>query len=126
MSDEISFPLEREAARGDPMPDNLKLHDQAAYVALRSLYYDYKEKRITRDSASKEKRKIISAWEKAERESEYAKNTAYYYAMLNKDTEAARTAVRKNPTPENAIRLVRVMDGLEKMTCQSDGTQQTE
>lgn len=114
MSDAISFPWEREAARGDPMPENLKLHDQAAYVALRSLYYDYREKRIARDAASQEKRNILFEWRKAGKESEYVRKMAFHYARLCKDTEMAKTSVIKNPTPENALKLARVLDGLEE------------
>ena len=33
---------------------------------------------------------------------------------MYKDTELAKAAVRKDPSPENAIRLCNVLDGLEK------------
>ena len=72
-----------------------------------------RKKRIARDAASEEKRNILFNWDKARREAEYVRKMALHYAKLYKDTEMEKTAVRKNPTPENAIKLVRVLDGLE-------------
>lgn len=109
-----AFPWEREAMRGEPMPGDLSLPEQMAYIPLRSLYYDYYGKRIPRDAASAEKRKIISACKEAMDELAYQDKMADFRARVLRDTEAAKTAVRKDPSPENAIRLCDVLDALEK------------
>lgn len=108
------FPWEREAMRGEPLPDDLSIYDQMAYTSLRTLYHDYHEKRLGRGAASAEKRKILGAWDKEKRIAEFDRKLALFQARLHKDTEAAKTAVRKDPSPENAIRLCDVLDGLEK------------
>lgn len=109
-----AFPWEREAMRGAEMPDGLSLYDQMAYLSLRTLYHDYHEKRLDRATASAEKRRIVSAWRRAKDAAEFQRKLAFFSARVLKDTEAAKTAVRKDPSPENAIRLCNVMDGLER------------
>lgn len=100
--------------QGAEMPDGLSLCDQIAYISLRTLYHDYHEKRMDRATASAEKRRIFGAWDRAKRTAEFERKLAFFHARLYKDTEMAKTAVRKDPSPENAIRLCNVLDGLEK------------
>ena len=110
----FDFPWEREAMRGAEMPDGLSIHDQMAYTSLRTIYHDYHEKRLDRATASVEKRRILAAWDKAKRTADFECKLAFFHARLYKDTEGAKTAVRKNPTKENAITLCNVLDGLEQ------------
>ncbi len=109
-----AFPWEREAMQGAEMPDGLSLYDQMAYLSLRTLYHDYHEKRLDRKTASAEKRRIVGAWDKAKRTAEFERNLAFFQARVYKDSEGAKTAVRKDPSPENALRLCNVLDGLER------------
>lgn len=109
-----AFPWEREAMRGAEMPDDLSIYDQMAYISLRTLYHDYHEKRLDRATASAEKRRIFGAWDKARRMAEFDRELAFFRARLCKDAEGAKTAVRKDPSPENAIRLCDVLDGLKE------------
>lgn len=109
-----AFPWEREAMRGAELPDGLLLYDQMAYLSLRTVYRDYYEKRLDRAAASAEKRRIVAAWRRARDVAEFQRKLALFSARVFKDTEAAKTAVLKNPTPENAIRLCNVMDGIER------------
>ena len=109
-----AFPWEREAMRGAEMPDGLSIHDQMAYTSLRTLYHDFHEKRLSRETASAEKRRILAAWDKAKRTAEFDRKLTFFHARLYKDTELAKTAVRKDPSPENALRLCNVLDGLEQ------------
>lgn len=111
---EYAFPWEREAMQGAEMPDGLSLYDQMAYISLRTLYHDYHEKRLERATASAEKRRIFAAWDRAKRTADFESKLAFFHARQYRDTERAKTAVRKNPSPENAIRLCNVLDGLEK------------
>lgn len=111
---ELIFPWEREAMRGAEMPDGLPLYDQMAYLSLRTLYRDYHEKRLDRATASAEKRRIFGAWDKAKRAAEFGRDLAFFRARVIKDTDTAKAAVRKDPSPENAIKLCNVLDGLER------------
>ncbi len=109
-----AFSWEREAMQGAEMPEGLSIYDQMAYISLRTLYHDYRERRLGRAAASAEKRRIVSAWQRAKDTAEFQRELAIFSARAFKDTEAAKTAVRKDPSPENAIRLCNVMDGLER------------
>ena len=109
-----AFPWEREAMQGAEMPDGLSIHDQMAYTSLRTLYHNFHEKWLDRRTASAEKRRILAAWDKAKRTAEFERKLAFFQAQMYKDTELAKAAVRKDPSPENAIRLCNVLDGLEK------------
>lgn len=109
-----AFPWEREAMQGAEMPDGLLLCDQMAYLSLRTLYHDYHERRLDRATASAEKQRIVSAWRRAKDTVEFQRKLAFFSARVFRDTEAAKTAVRKDPSPENAVRLCNVMDGLER------------
>lgn len=99
--------------RGDNLPDGLALPDQMAYTAMRNIYDAYHKKIINRDIAAAEKRKIRRAYEQACETLTFENRLAGYRARLLRSTEAARTACRKEPTPENALYLCAVVDGLE-------------
>lgn len=109
----LSFPWEREAMQGAELPDGLSVYDQMAFISMRTLYHDYREKRLNRAAASAEKRRIFGAWDRAKRTAEFERKLAFFHARLCKDTEGAKTAVRKDPSPENALRLCNVLDGLK-------------
>ena len=112
MSGELSFPYEREAMHGDEMPDGLTLYDQAAFQALRCLYKSYYAKTIDRDTASREKRMIRKALNDEISTTDYQRGLAFHQAEVARLTESAKVACRKDPTPENALQLIRVLDGL--------------
>ena len=109
-----AFPWERAAMRGSELPDGLPIYEQMAYISLRALYHDYHEKRLDRETASAEKRKIIGALQKAKDAEDFRSRLVSFHVRVIKDTEAANAAVRKNPSPENAIVLCNVLDGLER------------
>ncbi len=111
---EYDFPWEREAMKGAEMPDGLSIYDQMAYLSLRTLYHDYHERRLDRKTASAEKRRILGAWDRAKHTAEFDRKLALFRARICKETEGVKTAVRKDPSPENAIKLCNVLDGLER------------
>lgn len=114
MSEPWSFPWEQSAMRGEDMPDGLSLADRMAYTTLRNIYWSYREKRMTREQAAAEKRKLRQEWERAKQEEAYDRKLTEYHARQIKAQETAISACRKDPTPENAIRLCDVVDGLER------------
>lgn len=108
MSNEISFPYEKQAQRGDEMPNGLDYPDQLLYQALAILYSRYYSGFITRDQASAEKKKLFAnykiyqyQWEMGDR-----------WSNVIKATELARAEYRKNKTIENADKLVMCIDGV--------------
>lgn len=112
MSGAFDFPWEREAMRGCEMPEGLSLPDQLAYTALRNVYHAYYNKVITRDAASAEKGRIKYRYDLAVRNMNFEKELCAYHVRVIKDTEAAKSAFRKNPSVQAAMKLCNVMDGL--------------
>lgn len=113
MSAAYMFPWERSAMSGKEMPDGLSLPDQMGYTALWNIYRAYHDKVISRDMAAAEKRRLRREYERARSSWEFWERLAAYHARVLRDTEAAKTACRKDPTAENALRLCSVLDGLE-------------
>lgn len=109
-----AFPWEREAMRGDALPEGLELWDQMAYLSLRSLYRDYHEKRLDRETASAEKRRVFGAWEQAKRAAEFDRKLQDYHVRLIRGAERAVCRCRKEPTEANALYLCDVLDGFER------------
>ena len=99
--------------RGEELPEGLSLPDQMAYTCMRNIYSLYYSKTISRDWAAAEKQRVRVQWEKAASTMEFDKKLTAHHVKIMRDAEAARTACRKDPTPENALRLCNVLDGLK-------------
>lgn len=98
MSGELAFPWEREAMRGEEMPEGLSFPDQMAYTTLRNVYQAYYNKIISRDVAAAEKgsRKLCD-----------------HHVRVIKATEVAKSTFRKAPSIEAGLRLCQVLDGIQ-------------
>lgn len=114
MSTNFEFPWERQAMRDGEMPDGLELADQMAYTAMRNIYAAYQDKRLTRDQAASDKRKLRGEYDKAKKAAEFGAKLTRYHINQIMATSPAACAVRKDPTPENAIRLCDILDGLKR------------
>ena len=64
MADEtgIVLPWEKDAMAGLEMPDGLPYPDQILYLELRMLYRQYYQKIIDRETAKKEKKKLLDEY----------------------------------------------------------------
>lgn len=113
--DKFSFPWEHSARRGDEMPEGLSLPDQMAYTAMRNVYWSFSRKIINRDAAAAEKQRIRREYEQRKTEWDFWVELAKHQYSVNMATEAAKTACRKDPTPENVNFLIDVMDGIKKV-----------
>lgn len=113
MSETWTFPWEREARHGAGMPEDLSLADMMAFTTLRNIYGAYREKRVDRDTASREKFFMRREWEKAKEAEAFDRKLTDHHVQLIRAVEQAACACRKDPTPENALRLCDVIDGLE-------------
>lgn len=104
------FQWELNAMRGEEMPDGLSTPDQMLYLSLRMLYNQYKTGIVSREVASREKKKLLRKWEL---------NLIWDKAgkLWNEQirlTEEARIAYRKERTLENADKLLNRIEGAGK------------
>lgn len=96
------FSFERQAMRGEPLPQGLDIADSCLYVALKNLYAMYRNKLISREDATEEKRRLVYNWTTDKSKIEF----------LNRDSDALRDKIgiasedyKNNPCIETADRL---------------------
>lgn len=103
----VGFPYERQAKDGDEMPKGLEYPDQVLYLCFRMLYAQLRMGIIDRDTAVREKRKLLREYEQYKFVDERGKE----WVQKIKNTEIARSEYRKNRTLENADKLLFAIDG---------------
>ena len=96
------FYFERQAMRGEPLPQGLDIADSCLYVALKNLYAMYRNKMISRKDATEEKQRLVYNWATDKSKIEF----------LNRDSEALRDKIgtaaedyKNNPCIETADKL---------------------
>ena len=104
---EYSFSWERQAQRGEEMPENISFSDKIIYLELRNLYAAVRNKVITRETAVKEKKLLLED----HRQYVFQEEMREEWVEVIKATEQARSEFRKNPTIENAEKLVEIIEG---------------
>lgn len=104
----ITLPYEKQAQRGDEMPTGLNYPDQLMYQALALLYARYRLKAITREQATIEKKLLLDNY----RVYKFQWDMGDKWVEVIKSTDLARCEYRKNPTLENADKLVKCIDGI--------------
>lgn len=100
--------LERLAAKGDPLPDNLTAPEQWLYLSLRILYREYRSGAIEKKQARQEKRKLIDEYELMmlhHRAYQQATERANRYSPLLVEAEKSGCDVCR--------KIVRIFDGRE-------------
>lgn len=109
MADEtgIVLPWEKDAMAGLEMPDGLSYPDQILYLELRMLYRQYFQKAINRETATKEKKKLLDEY----RCYQYREEMGNHWVEIIRLTDLARCDYKKNRTLENADRLVEIIEG---------------
>ena len=98
---------EKDAMAGLEMPDGLAYPDQILYLSLRMLYRQYYQKIIDRETATKEKKKLLDEYKVYQFREELEKQLVEIIRL----TELARADYRKNPCHENAMKLVDIIEG---------------
>lgn len=98
----FSFPWERDAMRGDAMPEGLPLYDQAAYQAMRYLYALYRRGEIPREDAAAEKGRIRGEYETRKKQFQAVREGQTERAQFWKTIEAAANRFGRERTLENA------------------------
>ena len=103
----IVLPWEKYAMAGLEMPDGLSYPDQILYLELRMLYRQYFQKVIDRETATKEKKKLLDEY----RCCQYREEMGNHWVEIIRLTDLARCDYKKNRTLENADRLVEIIEG---------------
>lgn len=103
----IVLPWEKDAMAGGEMPDGLSYPDQILYLELRMLYHQYHQKAIDRETATKEKKKLLDEY----RVNQFREELWKQWVEVVRLTEIARADYRKNPCYENATKLIEIIEG---------------
>ena len=103
------FEYERQAMAGEEMPDGLQFAGQNYYLGLRMLYHQYKQGAIDRETAIREKRRLLRTYEYCLMWEEIADG----FVQQRKNSELARAEYRKNPCHENAVKIIEVIEGVK-------------
>lgn len=106
------FPFEREAERGEPMPDGLDLPDQCAFRFLTGMYRDLRAGTLTREQAVEEKGKMTYQHSVAKNILNSSSIMGKWWASTRKKVEQYQIAYRKTRTLEAADALSRALDGV--------------
>ena len=104
----IELPYERIAMAGGEMPDDLEWYDRQLFLMLRTLYWQYKQGIVDRETASREKRKLLKDRDFQLFQDNFTKDIAKKIV----ETDAARIAYRKNRTLENADAIILAFEGV--------------
>lgn len=103
----IVLPWEKDAMAGLEMPNGLSYPDQILYLSLRMLYRQYYQKIVDRETATKEKRKLLDEY----RVYHFREELEKQWVETIRLTELARAEYRKNPCHENAMKLIDIIEG---------------
>lgn len=106
------FPYEQLAMNDEPMPEGLDLVDQMAFQTLRGIYHALKKGTIERPVAYREKMELVKTYRTNKGRIELWQRCIASHTKQVRATENAKAACRKNPTPENALRLCDAIDGI--------------
>lgn len=106
--------VERAAMQGEPMPTGLTWREVTEYIALRALYWGFKNRVFSRDDASAMKKQLMAALDGAEGAYQFQRKCWDNAARRYKETERAISAYRLERTLEHADALAAALDGLEK------------
>ena len=109
MADEtgIVLPWEKDAMAGLEMQNGLSYPDQILYLELRMLYHQYYQKVIDRETATREKKKLLDEYRIYKFQYELGNQCVETIRL----TELARADYRKNPCHENAMKLIEIIEG---------------
>jgi hypothetical protein len=102
----VTFPWEQAAINNENMPDNLNAPEQVLFLGLRYLYRAKKEGHIDRDTAVREKKMMLAAYEVHK----FWDQLFDHVTNQIKCTDLARAEFKKNPTVENGWKLINAIE----------------
>jgi len=101
------------ANTGQALPIGATMADKLAVVQLEKLVMLFHAGDITQAEASCEKNKIFAEHAENQAKLENASRAFKWIADFNVTSYAAMCALRKDPSPERALQLCRMIDGFE-------------
>ena len=105
---------ERQAARGEPVPDGLPLEEQMAYLALRNLHRAFHAKAVKKEEAAQEKTRIFALCRQiAEARASWGA-IANKHAVMWKRIEAPASEFFKTKDVSKAEETLLILYGLER------------
>ena len=107
--------LEKLAASGAEMPDNLGLPEQLLFLTLRELYNNYKSGAVNRERGQREKKRIMLAYNGLK--TDFA--IVDYHMKLRRRLEHEVGTLYKCDC-EHCRKFVRVLDGIERKDIPED------
>lgn len=107
----MTYAYEREASRGDPMPEGLTTVEQAVYQGMRYLYAVYRAGRLSKDAAAREKAALLRELTRAREREELRDRIERKTAAMWKAIEAAANRYGTERTLENADAFVEAVYG---------------
>lgn len=107
--------IEDLAFRGEELPKELDSTEMLLFLMFRSLYEFARWSKMDQEQGRREKMRILRIFEKERRARDFEQKLTKIHVKLIKDSELLKAACRKEPTPENAIRLCNALDGLLKL-----------
>lgn len=111
--------LSERANRNEEIPDGLQLHDSLLFLSLRHVYAQFHDGRIDRETAQREKNRLVYQHGNHKKQTDLALELARHYQAVTIETEGMRADLRKKikaKAPEDqivraAIRLIETMEG---------------
>ena len=108
----MELPYERQAMKGEPMPDGLDLADQLCFQALSTLYKRFYSGRITREQGEHDARLIRRKRDENVKSIEFGEKCRSHAVTLWKNIEQSANAYQNNRTLENADKLIEAIYGV--------------
>ena len=110
------------ANRNDELPKDIPLHDQLLFLAVRHVYNDYRDGKIEKEQAVREKNHLLYQHDLWTRSAKMHLESARRYQAVTIATEAARDEFRKlmkaKAAPERIVsaanRMVEIWDGTRR------------
>ena len=96
---------EKEADRGDPVPDGLDVLDTFGFISLRSIYAQLRKGEITRSQAEQDKGRLCYVLDREKRGAASDRRLAEQSVKMFKNIEGAANAYGRERTLEHADRL---------------------
>lgn len=96
------FPFERQAMHGEPLPQGFDIADSCLYIALKNLYAMYRNKLISREDATEEKRRLVYNWTTDKSKIEFLNRDS---EMLKRKIGSVSDEYKSNPCIETADKL---------------------
>lgn len=96
---------EKEAYRGDPVPEGLDVLDIFGFISLRSIYAQLRKGEITRSQAEQDKGRLCYVLDREKRSAASNHRLAEQSVKMFKNIEGAANAYGRERTLEHADRL---------------------